>query len=805
MTISYLMRYFARVACTNRAKQVETNLLHANIIMESFGNAMTIRNDNSSRFGKYIQLNFSSDRCMRSARISTYLLEKTRVVHQNELERNFHVFYQVLAGASEAQRAAWNLTSDLYLNYFGDEMKNTSANLNDLLKWKILNESFDYLKLNCGLDDIFKLISVVLHLNSVKFRKSEIVENSNGDDERIVIEEKSEKSLAIAAEILGLDLGELRKKLAVREIAIQEKEELKFEKFCSMIEAKNRRDCMSKIIYSSLFSWIIRCLNEALNSDDEFAMGDEHSTISLLDIYGFEDVNLNSLEQLCINYANEKLQQLFVGNYLKATQENYVREGIEWHHISYQDNSELLNTIDASLFAILDEECQLKKRNEITALELASKILKRIGNGNHLSQAGVKKRRSSFVIRHYAGDVAYVTESLIEKNRDEIPVDLFEFLTKSGNRFFGEIIEETLKARKRDSLNKKHPTVTAKFKRNVDELIRKLEDTNIEFIRCIKPNDLFDPKIFDRESVARQLEASGIISTINIGQKGYTTSLTYPQFFVRYETIFREYCKVSGIRAKIALPEQSGKSSAEQQQLSVTVSKETIEETLMTNSSIGNLNEDSAAIDFDINESDNNRVRCENYEFDSKEIVDDIKMKVKEVLEKVVMAMKTNKSFLHFYQFGENRIFLKEDFVFYLNDLNQRREHEAARKIQKYWRAHRRKNNLRKAFDRAKFVLKRTTSAFEVSKQRRSGNALRKVVSQPNLQHLQKEIVSLSDKSSVTSLSTVDIHFEKHGFCQSSKCELSAPNVIVFYANPSSTVLSRRVREVLHLSMANAL
>eukprot|EP00057_Strongylocentrotus_purpuratus_P018556 XP_011673030.1 PREDICTED: unconventional myosin-XIX [Strongylocentrotus purpuratus] len=331
------------------------------------GNAGTARNHNSSRFGKYIQLQFDRGSHIIGASIQTYLLEKTRLVHQADGETNFHIFYQVLSG--------------------------------------------------------------ILHLGNLEFTCDEEFDPCELDAE------VSRDSLEHACRLLGLDLTSLTTSLVYRRItASHNKRQSVFMKPCSVEESGVRRDCVSKVIYARLFDWLVAFLNKHTSANQW------HAFIGLLDIYGFESFASNSLEQLCINYANEKLQQHFVTHFLRAQQEEYEKEGISWDFCTFSDNQPCLETIEGklSVFSLMNEECRLNRQSDPTSFE--DKLLAAV-ESPFLTKAPMGHQQSAFTIKHYAGMVTYDSHGLIEKTKDPIPMELIEVLMASTNQFVTKIIQ----------------------------------------------------------------------------------------------------------------------------------------------------------------------------------------------------------------------------------------------------------------------------------------------------------------------------------------------------------------------------
>lgn len=339
-----LMKFYTVVATSPTsqeshkiAERIEQRILNSNPVMEAFGNACTLRNTNSSRFGKFIQLQLNRAQQMTGAAIQTYLLEKTRVARQASNERNFHIFYQICKGASAKERLQWHLPEGAAFSWLPNP------------EWSLEEDSFEVTReamLHLGIDvptqeNIFKVLSGLLHLGNLHFAEF--------DDEAqpCQLKPNANCSLSTSASLLLLPEEPLLDTLRIRTIRAGRQQQV-FRKPCSQAECDTRRDCLAKLVYARLFDWLVSVINSSICADP----GSWTSFIGLLDVYGFESFPDNSLEQLCINYANEKLQQHFVAHYLRAQQEEYAVEGLEWSFVNYQDNQTCLDLIEGSPISI---------------------------------------------------------------------------------------------------------------------------------------------------------------------------------------------------------------------------------------------------------------------------------------------------------------------------------------------------------------------------------------------------------------------------------------------------------------------
>ncbi|XP_071497110.1 unconventional myosin-XIX-like [Diadema antillarum] len=536
-----LMKYLTSVALYKNpggfspppVKCIERRILDSNPILEAFGNAGTPRNHNSSRFGKYIQLQFDRGSHVIGASIQTYLLEKTRVVHQATGETNFHIFYQLINDSTSDQKSDWGLTTptgdDVTFAYLPvEEMEHGVTNENQVFaKTQSAMKSVGLNHLHQ--DNIFQVLSGILHLGNLEFTCEEECDPCELD------EEECGHALEQACHLLGLDRDGLLTALTFRRItASHSKRQSVFMKPCSVEEAGVRRDCMSKVIYARLFDWLVAFLNKHTSANQW------HSFIGLLDIYGFESFQSNSLEQLCINYANEKLQQHFVTHFLRSAQEEYEKEGISWTFCNFSDNQPCVETIEGklSVFSLMNEECRLNRQSDMTSFE--TKLLAAV-ESPYLSKAPLGHPHPAFTIRHYAGNVTYNVYGLIEKTKDPIPLELVEVLQGSTSPFLSKIMGPEL-ARIQDLQNKSNKssmskTVVSRFKESLSELMKTLTATSPHYIRCIKPNRQCQPDSFDSRFVASQLRACGVLETVAISAAGFPAKLTHASFWERYRML----------------------------------------------------------------------------------------------------------------------------------------------------------------------------------------------------------------------------------------------------------------------------
>ncbi|XP_064618547.1 unconventional myosin-XIX-like isoform X2 [Lineus longissimus] len=531
VSAKHLLRYLTRVSRSKdnevpKCNKIEQGILDSNPILEAFGNAMTVRNANSSRFGKYIQLQLQGNSEILGANIQTYLLEKTRIVHQSCRESNFHVFYQMLQGATAEERAGLNLGSSTSKDFA--YLKNGWRN-NDLDQelWLVLNDALKDISLDGeARHNIFQLLAALLHLGNTTFDVDE--EDDTCDINKTCSEDNG--CLTTACQMLSLDQSKLEKSITHRQIsASHARRKSIFYKPCTLKECQNRRDCLARLLYSRLFEWLVDYINGTIQAKT-FS-----KTIGILDIYGFESFNHNSLEQLCINYANEKLQQHFVGHFLRDLQEEYQKEAISWNYTNFVDNSACLDLLESnpSVFALLNEECSLNRQSDDFAL--CDRLDSSLRESRHWSRPRDFMRTPGFIVKHYAGCVQYGIEDLVDKNKDNVPLEFISLLQRSESTFIQTMFENF----EVDTVGKKRKTVLSKFKGSLDSLMSLLKGTNPHYIRCIKPNTESQPGVFDNMYVRKQLEACGVMETVHICKQGYPARFPYPEFLQRYGIILR--------------------------------------------------------------------------------------------------------------------------------------------------------------------------------------------------------------------------------------------------------------------------
>uniref|UniRef100_A0A670Z8Q2 Myosin VC n=1 Tax=Pseudonaja textilis TaxID=8673 RepID=A0A670Z8Q2_PSETE len=533
----YAMRYFATVSKSSSNAKVEDKVLACNPITEAIGNAKTTRNDNSSRFGKYMEISFDKKYQIIGANMRTYLLEKSRVVFQSENERNYHIFYQLCASAQRPEFKHLQLASAEEFNYTNMGRNTTIEGVNDRADMKETQKTFSLLGLKEDFQmDVFKILSAILHLGNVQI-------SPVGDEKSCVNVE--DKHLNIFCGLLGVESDKIAQWLCHRKIITTSETVVKP---MTKLQAINARDALAKKIYSHLFDFIVEQINKAL----QFS-GKQHSFIGVLDIYGFETFDLNSFEQFCINYANEKLQQQFNLHVFKLEQEEYMKENIPWTLIDFYDNQPVIDLIEAKMgiLELLDEECLLPQGTDENWLQ---KLYNNFMNKNPLFEKP-RMSNTSFIIQHFADKVEYKNEGFLEKNRDTVYEVLIDILRNCKFRLFANFFQDgpvplspfnsAIKVKSAKTVivspNKQfRATVGSKFRSSLYLLMETLNATTPHYVRCIKPNDQKLAFEFDSKRVVQQLRACGVLETIRISSQSYPSRWTYIEFYSRYSILMSQ-------------------------------------------------------------------------------------------------------------------------------------------------------------------------------------------------------------------------------------------------------------------------
>ncbi|XP_047201439.1 unconventional myosin-X isoform X3 [Girardinichthys multiradiatus] len=505
---------------SERTTHVEQAIVQSSPIMEAFGNAKTVYNNNSSRFGKFIQLHFSECGNIQGGCVIDYLLEKNRVVRQNPGERNYHIFYALLAGASKEDKSLYFLEDPAesfhYLSQSGclkDKSLNDKELYNSVMEaLKVLGFTEEEIR------DMFKLLSGVLQLGNMEFMLAGGAQIT------------TKQVVSNVSDLLGLDAFQLSEVLTQRSII------LRGEEICSPLtieQAIDSRDSVAMALYSQCFSWIILKINQKIKGKENF------KSIGILDIFGFENFEVNRFEQFNINYANEKLQAYFNKHIFSLEQLEYNREGVQWDAIDWMDNAECLDLIEKKLglLALVNEESRFPKGTDFTLLE---KLHSRHSTNPYYVKPRVADHQ--FGIKHYAGEVLYDVRGILEKNRDTFRDDILNMLKDSRLDFIYDLFEKVGSRNNEEKMGtaRRKPTVSSQFRDSLHALMATLSASNPFFIRCIKPNMEKNPHVFDPETVLNQLRYSGMLETVKIRRAGFPVRRTFKDFFLRYKIILKD-------------------------------------------------------------------------------------------------------------------------------------------------------------------------------------------------------------------------------------------------------------------------
>ncbi|XP_012600449.1 unconventional myosin-VIIa [Microcebus murinus] len=512
-------------AISGQHSWIEQQVLEATPILEAFGNAKTIRNDNSSRFGKYIDIHFNKRGAIEGAKIEQYLLEKSRVCRQAPDERNYHVFYCMLEGMSEDQKKRLGLGQASEYNYLamgncitceGRVDSQEYANIRSAMKVLMFTDTENW--------EISKLLAAILHLGNLQY-EARTFENLDA------CEVLFSPSLATAASLLEVNSPDLMSCLTSRTL-ITRGETVSTP--LSREQALDVRDAFVKGIYGRLFVWIVDKINAAIYKPPSQEVKNSRRSIGLLDIFGFENFAMNSFEQLCINFANEHLQQFFVRHVFKLEQEEYDLESIDWLHIEFTDNQDALDMIankPMNIISLIDEESKFPKGTDTTMLHKLNSQHKL--NANYIPPKN--NHETQFGINHFAGVVYYETQGFLEKNRDTLHGDIIQLVHSSRNKFIKQIFQADVAMGA--ETRKRSPTLSSQFKRSLELLMRTLGACQPFFVRCIKPNEFKKPMLFDRHLCVRQLRYSGMMETIRIRRAGYPIRYSFVEFVERYRVL----------------------------------------------------------------------------------------------------------------------------------------------------------------------------------------------------------------------------------------------------------------------------
>ncbi|XP_022110259.1 unconventional myosin-Ie-like isoform X1 [Acanthaster planci] len=524
----YIMGYIAKVSGGGaKVQHVKDIIIQSNPLLEAFGNAKTVRNNNSSRFGKYVEIQFSRGGEPDGGKISNFLLEKSRVITQKQSERNFHIFYQLLKGADAEMKESFGLTNPDYYYYLNQSGTFQVEGTNDAKEFNDTTSAMEVIGISE--DDQFNVlncVAAILHLGNIQF--------SEHGNYAVVAQEDygGIDVLDFPAYLFGVDKELLRSKLISRQMDSKwggQTESIKVT--LNTEQAAYTRDALAKAVHARVFDYLVESINHAMQKDRE------EINIGVLDIYGFEIFQENGFEQFCINFVNEKLQQIFIELTLKAEQEEYVNEGIKWKAIDYFNNKIVCDLIEEKksppgIMSILDDICAtMHAKSEGADEKLLQKLNGAVGTHQHFQGTS-----SGFIIHHYAGKVTYTIDGFCERNRDVLFPDLIELMQSSENPFIQRLFPEKL-----GTTEKKRPTTAGtKIRTQANLLVTKLMKCTPHYIRCIKPNETKRPRDWEEKRVYHQVEYLGLKENIRVRRAGFAYRREFDKFLRRYAVITPE-------------------------------------------------------------------------------------------------------------------------------------------------------------------------------------------------------------------------------------------------------------------------
>eukprot|EP01054_Gregarina_sp_Poly1_P001544 Gregarina_sp_Poly_1__1543@NODE_138_length_13117_cov_118_636935_g123_i0_p1_GENE_NODE_138_length_13117_cov_118_636935_g123_i0NODE_138_length_13117_cov_118_636935_g123_i0_p1_ORF_typecomplete_len1982_score361_18Myosin_head/PF00063_21/1_8e221ANAPC4_WD40/PF12894_7/17ANAPC4_WD40/PF12894_7/2_3e07ANAPC4_WD40/PF12894_7/0_0035ANAPC4_WD40/PF12894_7/1_5e05WD40/PF00400_32/1_9e10WD40/PF00400_32/1e02WD40/PF00400_32/1_8e02WD40/PF00400_32/0_53WD40/PF00400_32/0_00034Ge1_WD40/PF16529_5/0_00094Ge1_WD40/PF16529_5/1_7 len=545
-----------------RRSPVENQVLQSNPLLEAFGNAKTLRNDNSSRFGKFIEMQFrlENDRDvggtvgrLAGARIQTYLLESVRVCRQLQMERNYHAFYQlasIIRSRTQNRQSLSNITIDKEraLGYGIDlehDLVYDLSDFDDLYDLRYLSSS------GCqgleGVDDseefertalamntvgisveeqqsIWRLVGCVLEIGGLYFGPP--ASNSEASE----VPANIQSLLKQVSSLLQVHPEKLEAALCNRTIIVQRE---RYKKPLTVIQAEDTRDALARALYGTMFLRIVYMTNQSIGYQEDVKLFS-----GVLDIFGFECFDINSFEQLCINFTNERLQQFFNTFIFKCEEALYQEEGIAWDPLDFPDNQdcvELMAGKGSGIFAMLDEECLVPKGNDIGFCSKLKQTHKQ-----HRRFSIIKTRADWFTVEHFAGPVNYCSKGFLDKNRDQLSQDVQDVIKSAGNKFVASLFTDFLDRGNNDDnkkQKKQHITVSLEFRTQLSSLMDTVQSTAPHFIRCVKPNPRNKPDIFHRKSVAEQLRYAGVLQAVQVSRAGYPVRDKHDSFFMEYRCL----------------------------------------------------------------------------------------------------------------------------------------------------------------------------------------------------------------------------------------------------------------------------
>ncbi|XP_054741849.1 myosin heavy chain, muscle isoform X11 [Anastrepha obliqua] len=533
-----VIAYFATVGASTKKDESQKNkgsledqVVQTNPVLEAFGNAKTVRNDNSSRFGKFIRIHFGPSGKLAGADIETYLLEKARVISQQSLERSYHIFYQIMSGSVPGVKEMCMLSKNIYDYRIVSQGKTTIPDLDDGDEFQFIDQAFDILGFTAQeKQDVYKITAAVMHMGGMKFKQ-------RGREEQA--EQDGEEEGGRVAKLFGCDTAELYKNLLKPRIKVGNEFVTQGR---NVQQVTNSIGALCKGVFDRLFKWLVKKCNETLDTQQK-----RQHFIGVLDIAGFEIFDYNGFEQLCINFTNEKLQQFFNHHMFVLEQEEYKREGIDWAFIDF--GMDLLACIEMiekpmGILSILEEESMFPKATDQTFAEkLVNTHLGKSAPFQKPKPPKPGQQAAHFAIGHYAGVVAYNITGWLEKNKDPLNDTVVDQFKKSANKLLVEIFADhpgqsgTAEQAKggRGKKGGGFATVSSAYKEQLNSLMTTLRSTQPHFVRCIIPNEMKQPGVVDAHLVMHQLTCNGVLEGIRICRKGFPNRMVYSDFKQRYK------------------------------------------------------------------------------------------------------------------------------------------------------------------------------------------------------------------------------------------------------------------------------
>ncbi|XP_071965798.1 unconventional myosin-Ie-like isoform X2 [Antedon mediterranea] len=517
----YIMSYIARVSGGGaKVQHVKDIIIQSNPLLEAFGNAKTVRNNNSSRFGKYVEIQFTVGGEPDGGKISNFLLEKSRVVSQNVGERSFHIFYQLINGTTDQQKSQLGLTTPEYYYYLNQSGAYTVDDMDDAKEFRDTLGAMDIIGISEEDQDcVLACVAGVLHIGNIRFcEKGNYAQVENSE------------FLDFPAYLFNINVGMLESKLISRKMDSKwGGQQESIEVTLNVEQAAYTRDALAKAVHARIFDYLVKSINTAMANDKK------RVNIGVLDIYGFEIFQKNGFEQFCINFVNEKLQQIFIELTLKAEQEEYVQEGIKWKAIDYFNNKVVCDLIESKnppgVMCVLDDVCAtMHAVAEGADMKLLNKLSLSVGDNQFYQSSSI-----GFTVHHYAGKVSYDAVGFCERNRDVLFPDLIELMQSSENPFFVQLFPEQIGS------NKSRPTTaSSKIKTQANTLVQKLMQCTPHYIRCIKPNETKKPHDWEEKRVVHQVEYLGLKENIRVRRAGFAYRREFDKFLRRYAILTPE-------------------------------------------------------------------------------------------------------------------------------------------------------------------------------------------------------------------------------------------------------------------------